>query len=293
MDWDDVRVFLAIARCGQILAAARRLGINHATVARRVSSLEDALKTRLLIRRTTGCVLTEAGENFLEFAERMETEMLSARSALGEEDVAIAGTVRIGAPDGFGVNFLAPALSRLSHRHPDLKIQLVAIPRSFSLSRREADLVISVDMPERGRLVAKKLVDYRLSLYASRSYLADNPPPASLSDLTRHRLVGYVDDLVFSPSLNFAGEFMRDWNAAFEISSSLGQVEAVKAGAGIGILHSFIARRYDELLPLLPDYYAVRSYWLSYHESARSLRRVKLVADFISGAVQEDAHHFV
>jgi DNA-binding transcriptional LysR family regulator len=111
MNWDDVRIFLAVARAGQILSAARTLGVNHATVGRRVSALEEALQTRLLVRRTNGCELTPEGEIFLHAAERMETEMLAAQANVGNVDAALAGTVRIGAPDGFGVSFLAPRLS--------------------------------------------------------------------------------------------------------------------------------------------------------------------------------------
>ena len=110
MNWDDVRIFLAVARTGQILAASKRLGVNHATLSRRVTALEEALETRLFIRRTSGCELTAEGDAFLASAERMETEMLAAQSRLGRTDAAITGTVRIGAPDGFGVSFLAPRL---------------------------------------------------------------------------------------------------------------------------------------------------------------------------------------
>lgn len=292
VDWDNVRIFLAVARAGQILLAAKRLGLNHATVARRMTSLEDALNTRLLTRRTNGCELTQAGEEFLAFAERVETEMLSARSALGDEDVAIAGTVRIGAPDGFGVSFLAPILPQLTIRHPELRIQLVPVPVSFSLSRREADIAITVDLPAQGRLVAKRLVDYSLALYASQSYLDENGTPPSIDDLRSHRLVGYVEDLVINPSLHYAPELTRDWHPSFEISSALGQVATVRAGGGIGILHTFIAQDYPELVPVLPSHKIKRSYWLSYHESVRSLRRIKVVADFISAAVLEYGERF-
>lgn len=293
MDWDDARVFLAVARTGQILAASKRLGVNHATVARRMDSLEAALRTKLLTRRTSGCSLTEAGERFLSHVERMETEMLQARSMLSEEDVALAGTVRIGAPDGFGVAFLAPALSQLTAPHPDLKIQLVPVPRSFSLSRREADIVVTVDRPDQGRLVARKLVDYRLGLYASHAYLARHAAPQTLMELSAHQLVGYVEDLVSSPSLDYAREILKDWQASFEISSALGQVEAVRAGAGIGILHTFIARRHAELIPILPQYHIERAYWLSYHETARPIRRIKVIADVIAQAAQAATAEFI
>ena len=179
MDWDDVRMFLAVARAGQILAASRKLGINHATLARRVSALEETLQTRLLIRRTNGCELTAEGEIFLNAAERMETEMLSAQASIGSIDAALAGTVRIGAPDGFGVSFLAPRLGALIARHPALKIQLVPVPRSFSLSQREADIAITLERPDQGRLISSKLTDYTLGLYASQTYLAERGTPQS------------------------------------------------------------------------------------------------------------------
>ncbi|MEX2696374.1 LysR family transcriptional regulator [Rhizobium mongolense] len=293
MNWDDVRIFLAVARTGQILAASKRLGLNHATLSRRVTSLEEALKTRLFTRRTNGCELTAEGEVFLASAERMETEMLAAQANLGRTDTAIAGTVRVGAPDGFGVSFLAPRIGRLIERHPELKIQLVPVPRSFSLSQREADIAITLERPEQGRLVSSKLTDYTLGLYASRGYAEQNGLPDNNEALKQHRRIGYVEDLLFSQSLNFTGEVMRNWSAGFEISSATGQTEAVRSGAGIGILHDYIARQYDELVRILPDVSIRRAYWTTYHETARDLVRVRTVADFLQELVGAERQIFL
>lgn len=293
MNWDDVRMFLAVARTGQILAASKRLGVNHATLSRRVTALEEDLKTRLLIRRTNGCELTSEGEIFLRAAERMETEMLAAQSQIGRVDSALAGTVRIGAPDGFGVSFLAPRLGRLTARYPELKIQLVPVPRSFSLSQREADIAITIERPDQGRLVSSRLTDYTLGLYAARDYLKDNPLPESVEALKAHRRIGYVEDLIYSPSLNYTGEIMRSWDAGFEISSAIGQNEAVLSGAGIGILHNYIARQYPALVRVLPDISISRAYWTIYHESARELARVRMVADFLHELVREERQIFL
>src|SRR5690554_2512156 len=122
MNWDDVRVFLAVARAGQILGAARRLELNHATVSRRVAALERALGAKLFRRLTTGSELTEEGERFLAVAERIEADMIAARAEVAGESDEISGVVRIGAPDGFGVAFLAPRLGELTQRYPDLSI---------------------------------------------------------------------------------------------------------------------------------------------------------------------------
>ncbi len=293
MNWDDVRIFLAVARAGQILGAGKRLGLNHATVARRLTSLESDLKAQLMTRRPSGTELTRAGEEFLLAAERMEAEMVGARAAVGEASVSISGTVRIGAPDGFGVAFLAPRLGELTRLHPDLSIELVPVPRSFSLSRREADIAITVERPEQGRLVASRLVDYRLGLYASKSYLQENGTPQTVEDLTHHRLIGYVEDLLASPSLAYSSEISREFRPRFSVSSALGQTEAVRSGAGIGILHAFIARTHEDLVPVLPDRQIKRAYFTVYHESMRSLRRINTVVQFIQGLVERDRTIFV
>jgi DNA-binding transcriptional LysR family regulator len=293
MDWDDVRMFLAVARSGQILSASKRMGINHATLSRRVSALEESLNTRLLIRRTNGCDLTAEGETFLKAAERMETEMLAAQAMIAKVDSAIAGTVRIGAPDGFGVSFLSPRLGRLIRRYPDLKIELVPVPRSFSLSQREADIAITLERPDQGRLISSKLTDYTLGLYASADYVKENGAPEQIDDLRHHPRIGYVEDLIFTPSLDFSADILRNWETAFGVSSSIGQTEAVLSGAGIGILHNYIAHEKDTLVRVLPEIEIRRAYWTTYHESIRDLLRVRTVIDFLQELVREERGRFV
>lgn len=293
MDWDNVRIFLAVAREGQLLSAARRLGVNHATLGRRLSALESDLRTRLMIRKPSGCELTAEGHAFLAAAERMEAEMLAVQARTGNLNAPVEGTVRIGAPDGFGVSFLAPRLGELTKRHPDLRIQLVPVPRSFSLSQREADIAITVEQPSQGRLVCSRLTDYTLGLYASKDYIAERGLPKDIEDLSHHARIGYVEDLIFSPSLNYTGEIMRNWDAAFEISSAIGQTEAVRSGAGIGILHDYIARQAPELERVLPTLSIRRAYWTNYHESLRDLLRIRTVVDFLQEIVGQNRSVFI
>lgn len=288
-------MFLAVARAGQMLGAARSLGVNQATLSRRMAALEAALGAKLLVRRTHGSELTDAGAALFETLERVEAEMLGVQARLQGAEAAAAGAVRIGAPDGFGVGFLAPRLARLAERHPALTVQLVPTPRGFSLSRREADLAVMVGRPEKGRLVARKLTDYTLGLYASPAYLAAHPAPADAAGLAGHRLVGYVEDLIAAPALNYAAEFLRGWRSRVELTSAVGQVEAVRAGAGIGVLHDYLAqeRRHDgSLIRVLPGLRAVRSYWLAIHETLRDVARVRAAADWLTDAVQESQQAF-
>lgn len=281
MDWDHARVFLAAARAGQFLAAARQLRLDHATIGRRIAALEAALGARLFERRTNGCVLTLAGERFLVAAERIEAEMLRIQSELSDTDIEVAGTVRIGAPDGFGTLFLSTRLGKLMARHPRLTIQLVPLPRIFSLSKREADIAIVIDRPEEGRLHIRKLADYSLGFYASADYLREREAPAALEDLADHTLVTYVQDLQFTASLNYFPQGFEPRYHRFECAGVLGQFEAVRTGAGIGILHDYHAGSDPALCRVLPEVSFERTYWLLTHDDTRTLARVRAVADFI------------
>lgn len=291
MNWDDVRIFLAVARNGQILGAAKALGLNHATVARRLSALEQAIGSRLFMRRTNGTELTAQGEQFLIHAEAMESAGLAAAEAV-DANSEIEGIVRIGAPDGFGVAFLAPRLHELVERHPLLRIELVPVPRAFSLSRREADIAVTLERPREGRLVARKLTDYSLGLYASRAYLERHGTPASLEELRFHRLVGYVEDLLYTASLDYTAAFSTEWRSQIAVSSAMGQTEAVRWGAGIGILHAFMASRDDNLVHILPQHALKRAYWTVLHEDFRTIKRVTLVSDFLSEIVARERSAF-
>ena len=162
MDWDNVRVFLAVARGGQFVAAAKRLKLDHATVSRRIAALEATVGAKLFDRRTTGAKLTGAGERFIAAAEQMESAFLHAQGEISGVDLELSGDVRIGAPDGFSTYYLAGALRDFAERHPAVRLQLMPLPQLTPLARREVDVVIGLDKPEAGRFVARKLTDYTL-----------------------------------------------------------------------------------------------------------------------------------
>lgn len=281
-DWDDLRFFLAVARSGRLTAAARRLAADHATVSRRISSLEASLKAKLFERRPQGYALTAHGERLLAKAESMETEALAIQSDIGGADLALAGTVRIGAPDGFGTTFLAPRLASLATDYPGLELQLIAMPRLLSLSKREADVAITLAPPKEGKVVARKLADYRLGLYASPDYLAAMPQVTKPEDLFAHRIVGYIDDLIFTPELDYLDEVAKGLRAQVQSSSVIAQMNAVTAGAGIGVIHHFMARDESRLVPVLPETVSItRSFWLLVHADLKDVARVRATIDFI------------
>lgn len=293
LDWDQLRVFLAVVRAGQFLGAARRLGLDQATVTRRMRALEGSLGVRLFDRLTTGSVPTAAGRALLERAEHIEAEVLRLRSDLSQATDVIEGRVRVGAPDGFGTLFLASRFVGLMETCPGLDIELVPLPRSFSLSKREVDVAITVERPGEGRLTVRKLTDYTLSLYASRSYLAAAPALGSRADLSAHRHVTYVPDLLFAPSLDVRAELGLDHARMFQCASVLGQMEAVKSGMGIGLLHDYAARGHDDIVLVLPQVRFMRTYWIVTHADIARAAPVRAVHDHITGLTASERGAFV
>ena len=293
MDWDNLRIFLAIARSGQILGAAKSLGLNHATVARRLDALEENLKVRLFERRTTGTILTTAGENLLVRVERMESELLQADAGLPATDASLSGTVRVGAPDGFGTFHLAVVLARLANQHPDLTIQLVPLPRTFSLSRREADIIVTIERPKLGKAIIKKLTDYSLSIYAAKTYLKRHETIRTQSDLNALLFITYVEDIIYSRALDYTADLARLMRRHYECGSVVAQMEAVRAGEGIGILHDYAAAQYPELVRVLPELRFARTYWLMSHPDTHDTRRVAEVYRAIVESVAKRRSEFV
>jgi len=207
--------------------------------------------------------------------------------------VELTGAVRIGAPDGFSTFYLVGALREFVERHPGIRIQLVPMPQVIPLARREVDIVVVLDKPEAGRFVARKLTDYSLGLYASAAYLEANGAPREAADLSRHRLIGYVEEHAFSSALDYVRELYGGAPTIFECASAVTQLEALRAGVGIGVAHHYIARRFADLAPVLPERRAFRAYWIVTHEDTRGLGRIKAVHEHLVACVGRDEAKFL
>jgi DNA-binding transcriptional LysR family regulator len=286
-DWNSLRAFLAIARTGRLTGAAARLQLDHMTLSRRIGSLEHGLKAKLFDRRPQGYTLTEAGQRLLPIAEEMERLALGAHESVGGSATSLSGSVRIGSPEGFGSYFLAPRISRLTERHPQLNIQLVATSAAFSLSRRDADLVITVGRPPPGRLEAVKLIDYDLALYAAPAYLDAHEAIAGKADLQAHRFVSYIGDLLSYPELDVRGQIAPQGRTALESSNLVAQLKATRAGAGLCMLPAFAVGAESGLAQVLPgEIRLTRTFWLVVHQDLAGLARVKAVLRFIRDEVE-------
>jgi DNA-binding transcriptional LysR family regulator len=156
------------------------------------------------------------------------------------------------------------------------------MPRLLSLSKREADIAIALGPPKEGRVVARKLTDYRLGLYAAPAYLAGHAAIRARDDLFDHPLIGYIDDLIFMPELDYLDEVCRGLRPRVQLSSLVAQIEATAAGAGLCVLPAFVARRRADLVPVLADDVSLtRTFWLIVHAELRDVARVRATADFV------------
>ena len=277
--WDDIRVFLAVARDESLSSAAKSLKIDPATVGRRVARLEVRLGANLFLKSPQGYALTPAGLRFLARAEEVEKAVLSATDDVQGTGNTLQGQIRLGAPDGCA-NFLLPSVcSAIARDHPGLDIQIVALPRVFNISKREADMAITVSPPKSGRLTVQRLTDYSLHLAASTDYLEKAPPLRSLEDLKSHRIIGYIPDLIFDTELDYLAEIGNPMTGFASNSVSV-QINWARSGGGIVIAHDFALPFAPELKRLLSKEFALtRSFYLVRHADDRRIARFSRFAE--------------
>ena len=285
-DWDDMRVFLAVARARKIAPAARALGLDPTTLTRRIARLEQALGARLFDLSMGERVLSEQGLAMLAHAERVESASLAAMEEATGKSRMLSGQVRLSVAEGFGTWVLAPGLADFHARHAGIRLDLISASGFLNPSKREADMALMLARPQRGRLSARRLGDYRLHLYAADAYLEQRGEPANPAALLHHTLVGYVPDFIFSPELDYLNEVHAGLEAHLRATSINMQYRMIAESAGIGILPDFIGRRDPKLRSLLTDAVQItRSFWLVIHEDLRRLPRIEAVAQWLQERV--------
>jgi DNA-binding transcriptional LysR family regulator len=285
--WDDLRVFLEVARASRLMVAGRGLGVDPATVGRRIAALEAALGARLFDRSPQGCSLTEAGRSLIVHAEAIEARVGALIVDAGGQPEGLGGAVRIGAPDGVSSYLLTEPCDALARDNPGLQVQLVSLPRVFSLSKREADVAITVAPPSAGRLTVRKIADYRLRLYARRDLVASLGTVRTMADLQGVRGIGYISDMIFDRELDYYALLGRESEPALTSNSLLLQLRWCLTGFGICILPGFVARPHAELATLLADEVRLtRSLYLIRHQDDARVSRVNRIAEVVVAGIR-------
>ena len=284
-DWDDLRVFLAVARGESLSAAGRVLKRDAATVGRHMARLEDALGVPLFTKSPQGYTLTEAGGRLMTHAERAEQAVAEGVDALAGEGGALSGQVRIGATDGCASYVLPQVCAAITARHPELELQIVALPRVINLSKREADMAITVAPPQAGRINVQKITDYHLHFAASHEYLRQHGGIERLQDLQGHRLVGYIQDMISYPELDFLTGLGIE---RVSLASNLVAVQLgfLRHGGGLGVTHDFILPFAPELRQVLTDHVSLtRSFYLVRHKADSKVARLAWVAEELTRGI--------
>ena len=284
-DWDDLRVFLTLAREGSLTAAARRLEVSHPTVARRVKALEDAIGTRLFDRLPDRFALTAAGEELLADAHAMEeaAESIHRRSA-GLGDTA-HGTVRLSAGEAM-TGFIASHLARLRERRQCIEFELVASHQLANLSRREADLLIREQVPDSASIVTRRLGRVAYAVYGRRGTMRRAATPAALRETT---WIGFDEEHSYMPGQSWLTELLQGARPPIRVNNWLVLHDAVRAGAGLAVLPCYLGDADPELHRMTPPLEGVAvDQWLLVHRDLRSLPRVRSVMDGLIQLFQEE-----
>ncbi|MFT6692434.1 MAG: DNA-binding transcriptional LysR family regulator [Colwellia sp.] len=298
MNWDDIKIFLEVARAERLSTAAKRLTMDASTVSRRLHKLEESIGTKLFDRTQEGHVLTVDGKVLLNSACKMEQDAQHALSNIHNNNEENCGLVRIGVTEALGNFFVSPNLLSLQQQHPNIDVHLLLFSRYVKISRNEADIAIAVERPKSTSMIVSKLCDYKLQLYVHQDYLDKNldkhPQGIALDQLAKHKWVTYVDNLLFTDQLSYVKELNQyldgELKANFSSTSIISQYFAIKSGLGIGILPCFLAEQDKSLIKLHSQKISIsRSFWLVTHPESKRLSHVNTVWQYLKQLVLEHA----
>jgi len=280
MNWDDARVFLAVCRELTLRGAARVLGVDQATVGRRITSLEKSLSATLFLRTSEGYVLTAVGEAALQAVEKMEHSALQLQRQIQGLDDRLTGTVRVSTTDSLAIDFLIPAIARLHALHPDVRVQLDASTQILSLAKREADIAVRNTRPENPDLIARRIARWPVGLFASQAYVDTHGLPQPGSAFEGHDLVVYQPYLQGNKDMTLVSEPVTRGRIVSSLSSGLLVRRSIAAGIGLGEIPVYMGER-DGLVRVWPERTRPVPYdvWLVTHADLRHTARVRAVID--------------
>ncbi|MCA0406616.1 MAG: LysR family transcriptional regulator [Proteobacteria bacterium] len=291
MDWNDLRFFLAVARCHSLTEASRGLRVSQATVARRIQALEQALAAPLFTKSHDGYALTVQGEALLPHAEQAEAHMLWLERGGAVPREEEAGIVRLAMPELLGQHLIIPALAPFCEAHPQIRLEAEADVRPVSLKRREADVLVRLVRPTHGDYTLKRVGSIALALYAAPAYVVRHDLPTTLGELEHHRLIGWNTGLGFLPFSSWLVDAVPAAKVAFRAHTMSAQLAAVEAGLGLAVLPAFIARKFglERALPQEKPFFS--DIWLLLAADSQHVTRVRLLADhlcdLLSGHTEE------
>lgn len=282
--WDDLRIFLEIARTDSLNGAARALGVNHSTVFRRINAFEDRLGVRLFERLPTGYALTLAGEEMQASASRVEREIDRLDRRITGRDLRLEGTLVVTTTDTIIENFLTPHLAAFRRAYPGIVLELAIDNRNINLSKRQADVAVRPTRHPPETLVGRKIADIAVAPYAAPQYMKGRPV-----DLSRLDWLGVDESLAHLAAAKWFRGTLPDANVVLRANSLFGLLHTCEAGMGAALLACFMAdprkglRRIGDPIPG-----AGTMLWLLTHEDLRHTGRVRAFMDFMADALSTE-----
>ncbi len=283
-----------LSRNKKLKKVSQKLGVEATTISRRILRLEEKLGAKLFFRSNNNYVLTEDGHKLLPHSEQMETEAMNIKEVFSNKDINLTGKVRISVPEGLGIEIFTKYLKNFLKTNNELEIELVADSKFRNLTSKEVDISIGLSHPKSNKLKSWKLSNYKIQLYGSKSYIKENQIIEYVSDLSNHKFVSYIDDMIDFPELKYLQETIANAKIVFRSNNLQAQLNAVKQGVGIAFLHSFIAKNEKELDVILKENINLtREYWIIIHEDLINLKRIKVVVDFIINVFDNEKTNIV
>lgn len=285
MNWDDLRLFLAVARAGSISGAARQLGVQHSTISRRIRQFEEKMGARLLERKRGGYELTLAGEHIKEAADRIEREVIGVDSALPGKDTQLAGPLRVTAINNMASSILMPMLSSFSEQHPQVELHIIVSNSDASLSQREADVAIRLTNSPTDTLIGKRIVTVASAIYGSRTYLEQLRQKGGEPKWIGVECCGFHK--------TWTKQSCGDQTHNFFSDDTLLTLSAIREGVGISILPCFMGdtdptlKRYSE-----PDPSYDLGLWILLHSDLKRSARVLAFRDHMINTINEKSDLF-
>ncbi|WP_238123026.1 MULTISPECIES: LysR family transcriptional regulator [unclassified Xanthobacter] len=294
LNWDDLRIFLIVARSGAISRAARQLGMDHSTISRRVSQLEYVIGASLFERQSNGLSLTRLGQEVLERAEAVEHSIIGMETHLAGRDAEVGGVVRIAMMEGIASLYLSRRLLALSELYPGITLEIITSPQHVQVSRREADLFLSFFRADAKSVTSKKVGEFGLGLFAAPEYLERHGTPHSLADLSEHVFVDYVRDLIHIDPVRWLDDVINAPRIAVTSSSMIAQMGCAVGGMGLVLLPYFAVEQETRLLRVLDGVTDVRrEVWLTVHNDLRGAGRIRAVERYLARLLRADRDYLL
>jgi DNA-binding transcriptional LysR family regulator len=288
MDWDKLRVFHAVADAGSLTHAGDKLNLSQSAVSRQIRALEESLNATLFHRHARGLILTEQGELLFDATSAMTRRLDTASARIRDSEEEVFGELRVTTTTGFGTLWLAPRLTKLYEKYPDLKVDLMLEERVLDLPMREADVAIRMKEPSQADLIRKKLMMIRMCLYATPDYLQDNSAPESIEDICDHRLIcqNTNSDQVGAGRSLVQHLMTHDIRSLLTVNNYFGVLQGVLQNLGIGVLPDYVVQDFPDLVQVLPELTSADvPVFLAYPEELRQSQRVSAFKDFVQDEI--------